>query len=181
MEACPLESTKRSRSTHSGCAGLYLRKSPHRTWAMSAIPIGAPGCPDLARSTASIESARMQLASSRRVVIGSSFEVEGRVRKRTVCHSAAQTPQLVRARGRRAAENLRHQDVVRHAASPCCLAAPTWAHSHATLASVDATICRRLASQFLAFYTVLRHVHEQPSALHDPVHCRAPGTLCYAV
>ena len=35
--------------------------------------------------------------------------------------------------------------------SPCCLALPTLAHSHATLGSVDATICRRLASQFLAF------------------------------
>jgi len=52
-----------------GMAGVVLEEIAQRTWAMSAMPIGAPGCPDLARSTASIESARMQLASSRRVVI----------------------------------------------------------------------------------------------------------------
>src|SRR6266404_4619422 len=38
---------------------------------MSAIPIGIPGCPEFARCTASMDRARMALASSRRVVISS--------------------------------------------------------------------------------------------------------------
>src|SRR5205807_2919408 len=36
---------------------------------MSAMPIGMPGCPALARCTASMDRARMALASSRRVVM----------------------------------------------------------------------------------------------------------------
>src|SRR5580704_3758372 len=36
---------------------------------MSAMPMGIPGWPELARCTASMDSARMALASSRRVVI----------------------------------------------------------------------------------------------------------------
>src|SRR5262249_5646615 len=39
---------------------------------MSAMPIGMPACPELARSTASMESARMALASSGRVVMRTS-------------------------------------------------------------------------------------------------------------
>src|SRR4051812_10567914 len=66
MEPWPFDSTKRSRLLHFGLAGLWLRKSFHSTSAMSAIPIGMPGCPDLAASTASIDNARMALANSRR-------------------------------------------------------------------------------------------------------------------
>jgi hypothetical protein len=36
---------------------------------MSAIPIGMPGCPEFARCTASMLSARMALATSRRLGI----------------------------------------------------------------------------------------------------------------
>src|SRR5579864_5346531 len=56
MLACPAESTNRSRSTHSGLAGLCRRWRVHRTYAMVAAPIGIPGCPELAACTASIES-----------------------------------------------------------------------------------------------------------------------------
>ena len=52
-----------------GFAGLCCRKSLHSTSAMSAMPIGMPGWPELARCTASMLSARMALASSRRVGI----------------------------------------------------------------------------------------------------------------
>src|SRR5579863_2526343 len=67
MEAWPFDSTKRSRSHQYGLPGLNLSTSRHSTSAMSAIPMGAPGWPELAFWTASIERARMALASSRRV------------------------------------------------------------------------------------------------------------------
>src|SRR5215210_2388966 len=56
--------TKRSRLGHAGLAGLWRRWRVQRATAISAIPIGMPGWPDLAASTASIASARMELASS---------------------------------------------------------------------------------------------------------------------
>ena len=52
-----------------GCRGCACRKSRHSTSAMSAMPIGMPGWPELARCTASMPSARMALASSRRLGI----------------------------------------------------------------------------------------------------------------
>ena len=64
MEPCPLESTKRSRSDHLALVGLNFMWPFHNTSAMSAIPIGAPGCPELAFCTASILNARIALASS---------------------------------------------------------------------------------------------------------------------
>src|ERR1700733_5340035 len=67
MEAWPFESTKRSRSHQYGLPGLNLSTSRHSTSAMSAIPIAAPGWPELAFWTASMARARMALASSRRV------------------------------------------------------------------------------------------------------------------
>jgi hypothetical protein len=66
-EPWPFDMTKRSRSGHRGFAGLWRRESFQRTSAISAMPMGAPGCPDLACSTASMERTRMAFASSRRV------------------------------------------------------------------------------------------------------------------
>ena len=48
------------------CRDCACRWSLHRTSAMSAMPIGMPGCPELAFWTASIARARMALASCRR-------------------------------------------------------------------------------------------------------------------
>src|SRR5487761_2286755 len=62
MEAWPLESTKRSRSLQWGLAGLCLRWRPQSATAISAMPMGAPGWPELAFCTASMASARMALA-----------------------------------------------------------------------------------------------------------------------
>ena len=53
-----------------GLPGLCFRKSRQSTSAMSAMPIGMPGWPELARCTASMLRARMALASSRRLGIG---------------------------------------------------------------------------------------------------------------
>src|SRR5688572_17096625 len=62
MEPWPLDSTKRSRSGHCGLRGLWRRCLPHKATAISAMPIGAPGWPELACCTASIARARMALA-----------------------------------------------------------------------------------------------------------------------
>ena len=43
IEPWPAERTKRSRSGHNGFFGLCFRLSRHRTSAISAIPMGAPG------------------------------------------------------------------------------------------------------------------------------------------
>ena len=43
--------------------GLWRMKSLYSTWAISAMPIGAPGCPELARCTASMANARIAFAS----------------------------------------------------------------------------------------------------------------------
>src|SRR6476469_6706447 len=62
MEPWPLDRTKRSRSAQCGLAGLWRRWRPHRATAMSAMPMGAPGWPELACWTASMDSARIALA-----------------------------------------------------------------------------------------------------------------------
>src|SRR5271169_5913479 len=67
MDAWPFERTKRSRSHHPGFPGLNLSTSRQSTSATSASPMGAPGWPELAFWTASIDKARMALARSRRV------------------------------------------------------------------------------------------------------------------
>src|SRR6187397_711023 len=59
MLAWPALRTKRSRSGQSGCVGAWRRNLVHRTYAIGAAPIGAPGCPEFAFWTASIESVRM--------------------------------------------------------------------------------------------------------------------------
>ncbi len=71
MDAWPFDNTKRSRSNQCGLRGLCFRwppgtpsaeRGPHKATAMSAMPMGAPGWPELACCTASIASARMALA-----------------------------------------------------------------------------------------------------------------------
>src|SRR5258706_434480 len=57
--------TNRSRFGQAGLRGLCRRCRPQSASAISAIPMGMPGCPDLAASTASIASARIAFASSR--------------------------------------------------------------------------------------------------------------------
>ena len=64
MEPCPADRTSLSRSGQSGSLGSNFRKCENRTVATSAIPIGIPGCPELACCTASIERARIAFASS---------------------------------------------------------------------------------------------------------------------
>src|SRR5919108_559172 len=59
MEAWPADSTKRSRSGHVGSIGAWRRKRVQSTYAIGAAPIGAPGCPEFAFWTASIERVRM--------------------------------------------------------------------------------------------------------------------------
>src|SRR5690606_485824 len=68
MEPWPLDMMKRSRFTHPGFTGLCRRKSFHNTSAISAMPMGAPGWPELAFWTASMLRARMALARSLRSV-----------------------------------------------------------------------------------------------------------------
>ncbi len=59
IDACPFDSTKRSRLNHSGFPGLYRRNRVHSTYASGASAIGVPGCPEFAFCTASIASVRI--------------------------------------------------------------------------------------------------------------------------
>src|SRR3954468_4767588 len=70
MEPWPFDSTKRSRSGQCGSAGLWGRWRFHSASAISAMPIGMPGWPDLALLTASTASMRSALASVRRSAVG---------------------------------------------------------------------------------------------------------------
>src|SRR4051794_20288078 len=78
MDAWPLDSTKRSRSNQPGSVGLWRRCRSHRATAMSAMPMGAPGWPELACCTASMDSARIALAicwaSARDADVGEAWE-----------------------------------------------------------------------------------------------------------
>ena len=64
MDACPAERINRSLSGHLGSLGLCLRNRSQRVYAMGAAPMGAPGCPDFAFSTASTDKKRMVLMQS---------------------------------------------------------------------------------------------------------------------
>src|SRR3990170_4293924 len=64
MEPWPAERTKRSLPGHPGFLGLCLRKDFHRTWAIGASPMGMPGCPEDAFSTASTARKRMVFMQS---------------------------------------------------------------------------------------------------------------------
>jgi hypothetical protein len=51
----PAESTNLSRSNQAGFLGLKRRNSSKRTWPSGGQPMGRPGCPDCAFSTASMD------------------------------------------------------------------------------------------------------------------------------
>ena len=55
MEPCPADKTNLSLFNQSGFFGLNLRKFLNKTVTTSAIPIGIPGCPELAFCTPSID------------------------------------------------------------------------------------------------------------------------------
>ena len=60
--ACAFDITNLSLLYHFGLFGLNRKNFVHKTVAISAIPIGAPGCPELARSTISIAKKRTAFA-----------------------------------------------------------------------------------------------------------------------
>ncbi len=53
IDPCPLDKTNLSLLNQLGLFGLCFRNSLHSIVAISAIPIGAPGCPEFALLTAS--------------------------------------------------------------------------------------------------------------------------------
>src|ERR1700758_3409310 len=61
MDACPIDSTNRSRLGHTGSPGSNRRNCCHKQYATGAIAIGVPGWPELAACTASIERVRIVL------------------------------------------------------------------------------------------------------------------------
>ena len=61
IEAWPADSTKRSRFGHTGFAGSYRKYFCQSSYTAGAKPIGAPGCPEFACCTPSIESVRIVL------------------------------------------------------------------------------------------------------------------------
>jgi hypothetical protein len=64
IDAWPLLSTKRSRSGQPGLAGEWRRGPVKRLQPTAASPIGAPGCPLAAASTASIARVRTVVAQA---------------------------------------------------------------------------------------------------------------------
>src|SRR5215467_2975636 len=64
MEACPFDSTKRSRFGQIGSTGSKRMTRFHSVYTSGASAMGVPGCPDFACCTASIESVRMVLIHS---------------------------------------------------------------------------------------------------------------------
>src|SRR5271165_1141935 len=61
MDACPIDSTKRSRFGHTGSCGSKRRNCCQRVYATGASAMGVPGCPEFAACTPSMESVRMVL------------------------------------------------------------------------------------------------------------------------
>src|SRR5208282_762445 len=61
MDACPAESTKRSRLGQTGSCGSKRRNSCHSVYATGAMPMGVPGCPESAAWIASMAKVRMVL------------------------------------------------------------------------------------------------------------------------
>src|SRR5271170_4763409 len=61
MEACPAESTKRSRLCQTGSCGSKRRNCCHSVYATGAIAMGVPGCPEFAACTPSMDKVRMVL------------------------------------------------------------------------------------------------------------------------
>src|SRR5580704_1451469 len=64
IDACPFESTKRSRLGQMGSCGSKRITRFHRVYTRGASAIGVPGCPDLACWTASIERVRIVLMAN---------------------------------------------------------------------------------------------------------------------
>jgi hypothetical protein len=60
----PYERTKRSRLAQSGFLGLKFMNLLKRTWETGAMPIGAPGWPELALKVASTARVRMVLMAN---------------------------------------------------------------------------------------------------------------------
>ena len=71
---------KRSRSIQLGLAGLWRISRVNSVYATGARPIGAPGCPELAFWTASIDSVRIVLMHSSSSSVPVSVVVIGAVR-----------------------------------------------------------------------------------------------------
>ena len=64
MEPCPADKTNLSLFNQLGFFGLKFKKFLNKTAITSAIPIGKPGCPDLAFSTASMDKNLIALDKS---------------------------------------------------------------------------------------------------------------------
>src|SRR5580698_350798 len=64
IDACPFESTKRSRLGQMGSCGSKRITRFHKVYTRGASAIGVPGCPDLACWTASIERVRIVLMAN---------------------------------------------------------------------------------------------------------------------
>ena len=64
MDPCPADKTNLSRLSQLGFFGLNFRKFLYKTVTTSAIPIGIPGCPELAFCTASIDKNLIALDKS---------------------------------------------------------------------------------------------------------------------
>src|SRR5499425_155030 len=64
VEACPAESTKRSRFIQIGSSGSNRRSLCHKQYTVGDIPMGVPGCPEFACWIASMASVRMVLMQS---------------------------------------------------------------------------------------------------------------------
>ena len=62
MEPCPADKTNLSLFNQLGFLGLNFKKYLNKIVATSAIPIGIPGCPELAPCTASIDRKRIAFA-----------------------------------------------------------------------------------------------------------------------
>ena len=65
MLACPADRTKRSRFGQAGSVGAWRRCFVHRAKVIGAMPMGAPGCPELACCTPSMDRVRMVSTASR--------------------------------------------------------------------------------------------------------------------
>src|SRR5205823_1958724 len=64
MDACPMESTKRSRFCQIGSSGSKFRKFCHTAYTTGANAIAVPGWPELACCTASMLKVRIVLMLS---------------------------------------------------------------------------------------------------------------------
>src|SRR5690606_2827640 len=65
MDAWPADRTKRTRSHQRGLAGECFRCPVNRVYPTGARPMGAPGCPEFAFCTASMERTRTAFTQSR--------------------------------------------------------------------------------------------------------------------